>query len=169
MKFYIRTDKFTTSFKNPGEMNIGDTFQFIAKKYADKDTTQFIGNTYAYYRVLEVTKISDKVFDTVCYSNRQLVFDSKGMIMTSGISNQRITLDDNSNITNLQFIKNNMIANTGTGEFEGMKGTYTPKTISPNYYEATIDTTNNNMLSNVMISLLALYILYTLYNSNKKA
>ena len=62
-----------------------------------------------------------------------------------------------------------MAITNGTGEFEGVKGTYTPKTISPNYYEGTITFTNNNMLSHVLISLLALYILYTLYNSNKKA
>lgn len=169
MKFYIVSGNFTTSFRKHGEINLGDTFQTVVKKYADKELKQFIGNTYAYYRVVEVTKISDNVFVTVCITNRQLIFDSKGVIMTNGISKQTITIDNNNDIVNLQVIKNNINITNGTGEFEGIKGTYHPKSISPHFYIATIEITNNhNMITNVIISLLALYILYSLYNRNNK-
>jgi hypothetical protein len=169
MKFYLISGKFTTSFKNHGDISVGDTFQSVVKKYADKETLQFIGNTYAYYRVVEVRKISNNVFETVCVSNRQLVFDSKGIITTNGISKQQITIDNNNDIVHLQVIENNMEITNGTGDFEGIKGTYHPKTISPHFYEATIVFQNNNIISYILISLLSLYILYTLYNINKKA
>jgi hypothetical protein len=178
LKFYLRSAPFTTSFKIPGEISVGDTFQTVVKKYKDYDTQLFIGNTYAFYKVAEVTKKSQYSFDTTCYTSRQLYFDSRGIIMIEGMSTQNITLDSSNNdITNLQVITNELYTITGTNEFDGIKGRYSPQTIAPHFYEATIDyiindttnvTINNDdnklyyMLLLVLIILVAIYMIYKL-------
>ena len=167
MKFYLKSGNFTTKFKKQGEINIGDTFQTIVKKYADKETNQFIGNTYAYYRVLETTKIGNNLFNTICYSNRQLVFDSRGIIMSNGISTQNITIDNNNNILDLKIIKNNMNITNGTGEFEGIKATYHPRSISPHFYEANIEYIDDLKLIHILVGIIFLYIIYCVYNNKK--
>ena len=177
LKFYLRSAPFTTSFKITGEISVGDTFQTVVRKYKDYDTQLFIGNTYAFYKVAEVTKKSQYSFETTCYTSRQLVFDSRGIIMIEGMSTQIITLDTDYSINELHVIKNELYTITGTNDFDGIKGSYNPKSISPHFYEATIDyiindttnvTINNDdnklyyMLLLVLIILVAIYMIYKL-------
>ena len=45
------------------------------------------------FKVAEVTQKSQYSFETTCYTSRQLVFDSRGIIMIEGMSTQIIQFD----------------------------------------------------------------------------
>jgi hypothetical protein len=179
LKFYLRSAPFTTSFKNPTIISVGDSFQTVVRKYKDYDTQLFIGNTYAFYKVAEVTQKSQYSFETTCYTSRQLVFDSRGIIMIEGMSTQIITLDTSYNINELHVIKNELYTITGTNDFDGIRGSYNPKSISPHFYEATIDYTIINDTNNVTINdgnnlyyillliIIILVAIYMIYKLNK--
>lgn len=161
MKFYIKSDKFIGFFKNPNKIEIGDIIYADALKYSDPQFKNFIGYSYANYFVVDSKQLGENIFKVKASSQRVLEFDGRGVITTSGTSEQIFTLDNNGKIIDSKVLKNNLAITGGTGEFISTCGEYHIKTVENMLHVGKIDIKcGDNHKYATMLSFFLIFLLF---------
>lgn len=129
-QFYIEIDYELSQIysKDPNKLQAGDVITLINRKYHDLDGREFIGDTYTSIEVIAVVGDVQK-----CITTRRLEFDGEGTVITDGVVDLKITIDQNK-LKTLVILRNDIAVVGGTGKFIGAQGIYLTRNIRPNYF-----------------------------------
>jgi hypothetical protein len=139
MQFVVASERYVEFWRQPNSIQVGDFFVTISKKFADREMTTFLGNTYTQFTVMESDDLGHGQFRIKASSDKRLDFLDRGLLFAMGLTEQIVTLDAEGHISSLVVVKSVSSIVGGTGDLQRFEnGLYKLQTIDDHMYQATL-------------------------------